>query len=100
MDFSDFVMDGKLTEFALRRRIADPACGASIVTGATGGLGYEMALGLARAGLKVLMTGRDRGRGRRRVAPGAGGGAGARSLRFALLDVCQPRRPSPPSPRP
>jgi NAD(P)-dependent dehydrogenase (short-subunit alcohol dehydrogenase family) len=33
------------------------------VTGATGGLGYETALGLAQAGAEVLVTGRNRGEG-------------------------------------
>jgi NAD(P)-dependent dehydrogenase (short-subunit alcohol dehydrogenase family) len=62
------------------------APGLAIITGATGGLGYEAALGLARAGMTVLMTGRDAGRGAdalaraRQAAPGA-------SLDFALLDV-------------
>ncbi len=65
--------------------LSSPA-GLAIVTGATGGLGYETSLGLARAGLPVLMTGRDPGRGaaalrRAQAAVPAG------SLRFALLDM-------------
>ncbi len=64
--------------------------GLAIVTGATGGLGFETVLGLARAGLTVLMTGRDPGRGaaalrRAQAAVPAG------SLRFALLDVASLR---------
>lgn len=35
----------------------------AIVTGATGGIGYETALGLARAGHDVMLTGRNAGRG-------------------------------------
>src|ERR1700722_9606317 len=31
----------------------------AVVTGATGGLGYETALGLAKAGAEVILTGRD-----------------------------------------
>src|ERR1700730_14537214 len=31
----------------------------AVVTGATGGLGYEMALALARSGAEVILTGRD-----------------------------------------
>jgi NAD(P)-dependent dehydrogenase (short-subunit alcohol dehydrogenase family) len=31
----------------------------AVVTGATGGLGYETALALAKAGAEVLLTGRD-----------------------------------------
>src|SRR6266581_1347980 len=34
-----------------------------VVTGATGGLGFEMALALARAGADVILTGRDDGKG-------------------------------------
>ena len=37
----------------------------AIVTGATGGLGLEVALGLARAGADVVLTGRDTGKGQR-----------------------------------
>ncbi len=40
-----------------RRRVA-------VVTGATSGIGREIALGLARAGLQVVAIGRDPGRGR------------------------------------
>jgi NAD(P)-dependent dehydrogenase (short-subunit alcohol dehydrogenase family) len=36
----------------------------AVVTGATGGLGYETALGLARAGAEVLVTGRNPEKGR------------------------------------
>ena len=35
----------------------------AVVTGATGGLGYETALALAKAGAEVILTGRDVGRG-------------------------------------
>ena len=31
----------------------------AVVTGATGGLGYETALALAKAGAEVVLTGRD-----------------------------------------
>ena len=31
----------------------------AVVTGATGGLGYETALALAKAGAEVILTGRD-----------------------------------------
>jgi len=33
--------------------------GTAVVTGATGSLGYETALGLAKAGAEVILTGRD-----------------------------------------
>jgi len=36
----------------------------AVITGATGGLGYEMALALARAGSEVILTGRDDRKGR------------------------------------
>ena len=36
---------------------------ASIVTGATGGIGFEVACGLARAGRRVLVTGRSQAKG-------------------------------------
>ena len=36
----------------------------AVVTGATGGLGYEAALALAKAGSEVILTGRDDRKGR------------------------------------
>ena len=36
----------------------------AVVTGATGGLGYETALALAKAGSEVILTGRDDQKGR------------------------------------
>ena len=60
--------------------------GLAIVTGATGGLGYETALGLARAGVAVLMTGRDAGRGATALAQARQAVPGG-TLDFALLDV-------------
>lgn len=41
---------------------------ASIVTGATGGIGYAVAEGLARAGRRVVLTGRDAGKGEAALA--------------------------------
>jgi NAD(P)-dependent dehydrogenase (short-subunit alcohol dehydrogenase family) len=58
----------------------------AIVTGATGGLGYETALALARAGAEVLVTGRNAEKGRvaieqiKRAVPSA-------KVRFAMLDL-------------
>jgi NAD(P)-dependent dehydrogenase (short-subunit alcohol dehydrogenase family) len=36
----------------------------AVVTGATGGLGFETALGLAQAGAEVVLAGRNREKGR------------------------------------
>lgn len=64
--------------------------GLAIVTGATGGLGLQVAIGLARAGHEVVVTGRDPAKGAAAVlrvgeaAPGA-------SVRFAVLDVASLR---------
>ena len=57
----------------------------AVVTGATGGLGYETALALARAGAEVLVTGRNAVKGRvaieqiKRAVPSA-------KVRFTMLD--------------
>src|SRR6476660_9282613 len=39
----------------------------AVVTGATGGLGYETALALAKAGSEIILTGRDDRKGRSAV---------------------------------
>lgn len=58
----------------------------AVVTGATGGLGYETALGLAQAGAEVILAGRNEAKGAdavRRiltVAPGA-------KVRFCMVDL-------------
>jgi NAD(P)-dependent dehydrogenase (short-subunit alcohol dehydrogenase family) len=58
----------------------------AVVTGATGGLGYETALALTQAGAEVLVTGRNEEKGRvaieriNRAVPSA-------KIRFAMLDL-------------
>jgi NAD(P)-dependent dehydrogenase (short-subunit alcohol dehydrogenase family) len=58
----------------------------AVITGATGGLGYETALALASAGAEVLVTGRNTGKGRvaleriKRALPSA-------KVRFEMLDL-------------
>jgi NAD(P)-dependent dehydrogenase (short-subunit alcohol dehydrogenase family) len=58
----------------------------AVVTGATGGLGYETALGLAQAGAEVVLAGRNDAKGEdairriRAVAPGA-------KVRFEKVDL-------------
>src|SRR5258708_39627844 len=65
----------------------------AIVTGATGGLGYETALGLARAGAEVVLAGRDREKGRAAVDKiiGALTAAKARFQMFALAALASLR---------
>jgi NAD(P)-dependent dehydrogenase (short-subunit alcohol dehydrogenase family) len=59
---------------------------AAVVTGATGGIGYEVALGLARAGREVVLTGRDTGRGEAALTRLRASAPEARA-EFRLLDV-------------
>jgi len=62
----------------------------AVVTGATGGLGYETALALAGAGAEVLVTGRNTEKGRvaidriKRAVPSA-------KVRFEMLDLASLR---------
>ncbi len=58
----------------------------SVVTGATGGIGRWIALGLARAGHAVVLVGRDQGRGDAAMAWIAGQAPGART-EFVLADL-------------
>lgn len=59
---------------------------AAIVTGATGGIGYAAAEGLARAGRKVVLTGRDAAKGTAALAALRSAVPGAEA-EFRLLDV-------------
>ena len=59
---------------------------AAIVTGANSGIGYETAVGLARAGWHVVLTGRDTGRGEAALARLLATVAGAQA-EFRLLDL-------------
>ena len=66
--------------------IPDQTGRVAVITGATGGLGYETALGLAGANARVILTGRNAGKGReavqriRKAYPDA-------LVRFELLDL-------------
>jgi NAD(P)-dependent dehydrogenase (short-subunit alcohol dehydrogenase family) len=58
----------------------------AVVTGATGGLGYEAALALAKTGAEVILTGRDDRKGQSAVEKISGEVAGAR-LSYERLDL-------------
>ncbi|QKD02932.1 oxidoreductase [Mesorhizobium loti] len=58
----------------------------AVITGATGGLGYETALALAKAGADVLMTGRNEAKGRDALARVRAAVPGA-AVRYAHLDL-------------
>jgi NAD(P)-dependent dehydrogenase (short-subunit alcohol dehydrogenase family) len=58
----------------------------AVVTGATGGLGYETALALARAGAEVILTGRDDGKGRSAIEKISRDVSGAR-ISYERLDL-------------
>src|SRR5580658_1909796 len=58
----------------------------AVVTGATGGLGYEAALALARAGADVLVTGRNAEKGRVAIEQIKRAVQSAK-VRFAMLDL-------------
>jgi NAD(P)-dependent dehydrogenase (short-subunit alcohol dehydrogenase family) len=58
----------------------------AIVTGATGGLGFETALALAKAGAEVILTGRDDRKGQSAVEKISGEVTGAR-ITFESLDL-------------
>lgn len=57
-----------------------------VITGATGGLGYETALALAKAGADVLMTGRNQAKGKDALARVKATVPGAK-VRYAHLDL-------------
>lgn len=58
----------------------------AVVTGATGGLGYETALALAKAGAEVILTGRDERKGQSAIEKIGGEVIGAK-LRYEPLDL-------------
>ena len=58
----------------------------AVVTGATGGLGYETALALAGAGAEVILAGRNAAKGRDALARIKGAHPNA-AVRFELLDL-------------
>src|SRR6202051_594010 len=57
-----------------------------VVTGATGGLGYETALGLAKAGAEVILTGRDDRKGQTAIEKLCRAVTGAR-ISYERLDL-------------
>ncbi|MEW6257870.1 MAG: SDR family oxidoreductase [Pseudomonadota bacterium] len=62
----------------------------ALVTGATSGLGYEMARALAQAGAQVWVNGRDAARAAaaaERIATDLPAGGGARGLAFDVCDL-------------
>lgn len=58
----------------------------AVVTGATGGLGYETALALAKAGAEVILTGRDDQKGRSAIEKISREVIGAK-IRYEHLDL-------------
>src|SRR5690348_12821953 len=58
----------------------------ALITGSGRGLGWEMARGLAEAGARVLLHGRDRGRLEPRVKELAAAGHAAGALAFDMTD--------------
>ncbi len=68
------------------RDIPDQHGRRAVVTGATGGLGYEIALALAGAGAEVVLAGRNAAKGRDALARIGAAHPGA-AVRFELLDL-------------
>lgn len=64
----------------------------ALVTGAARGLGFEMARGLAGAGARVLVNGRDPGALERAVAAIAAEGGAAEALAFDVADAAAAER--------
>jgi NAD(P)-dependent dehydrogenase (short-subunit alcohol dehydrogenase family) len=58
----------------------------AVVTGATGGLGYEIALALSKAGAEVILTGRDERKGWSAIETISREAAGAKT-RYESLDL-------------
>lgn len=58
----------------------------AVVTGATGGLGYETALALAKAGAEVILTGRNDRKGQSAIERISGEVIGAK-INFESLDL-------------
>ncbi|MDT5029809.1 MAG: hypothetical protein QOE61_7069, partial [Micromonosporaceae bacterium] len=60
----------------------------AVVTGATGGLGYETALALARAGAEIILTGRDNRKGQSAIEKVSGEVTDAR-VSYQHLDLAR-----------
>ena len=59
----------------------------AVVTGATGGLGHETALALARAGAEVILTGRDDRKGQSAIEKLAGREVSGARVSYQRLDL-------------
>ena len=70
------------------RDIPDQAGQRAIITGATGGLGFQTALALAAARAEVILTGRDAGKGAAALAQ-IGRDVPDAKIRFELLDMAK-----------
>lgn len=68
------------------RDIPDLSGKTAVVTGATGGLGYETARMLAQHGARVILAGRNADKGRKAVSE-IRSGAGQADIQFELVDL-------------
>ncbi len=73
-------------EFVAQAEIPSQLGRTAVVTGATGGLGYETARALAKAGAEVILTGRDDRKGQSAIEKISGDVIGARII-FESLDL-------------
>lgn len=90
-DYSRKISEGPAHEYMDHSQHSSQSGKRALVTGATGGLGYETSLELARAGAEVILTGRNEAKGQtaleriRREVPNA-------QIRFEPIDLASPSR--------